>query len=537
MRVAFSGMAQRIRLIGDWAREAMARKGDTRASDELRGDRVLADVGALVRADGEADHVLRFRLNPEEVDRHGTIFSAPGWDLEPYRKNPTFLYCHNRREDKPPIGKALETWVADSALNQRVQFLTADPVLGDHGRFAEMIHELYRREFMRAVSVGFNPLEWTIDEELQAVRIIRAELLESSAVPVGSNRNALKEAERGLIEARAGGVDLAPMYDWTERALDGDASAELPEGVIEFRRSVEVVHAVLRGAGYGAGAVVAVPAAREVAAVADAPADGARAADPVVPAAASIPAAGQRLAGSAADMASEIERCLAACAAAVAACTDLERSQDFTGCAAACESAAAAADACGESCRAMAEADGPEAYLYKWIARMGALCADACRSCAASCRESKTAGARACRVACLDCASACSYCLLEEHGRGVLAGFARSAGARSDARALLDMADGWARKTEAPGAADAAVLGAARDMIAGVLGRLVPAVAPAAPAADVQRGACGCAGHGLGDAVREHAEPGGEDLSDEALERAIVAVMEREFRGMSGRVD
>lgn len=166
-----------------------------------------------VRAEGdETDRRIRMTASTGAVDRHRDTIDPKGWELGDYAKNPVVLFAHNYWS--VPIAKAVETRKSDEALEQVWEFAPKDVL-----PFAEMVLQLYRGRFMNASSVGFLPLKWVFDEERRGYDIIEAELLEVSAVPVPANQEALQNAKDA-------GLDLSPLREWAERALDEYVKAE-----------------------------------------------------------------------------------------------------------------------------------------------------------------------------------------------------------------------------------------------------------------------------------------------------------------------
>ena len=142
------------------------------------------DRGASV--EGEP---MTFVLSTEEVDRHGDVIAASGWQLDSYSRNPVFLWAHDYA--RPVIGKAAEVWKESHSLLARVEFAPT--------AFAQEVASLYRSGFQRGVSVGFKPLRYEERRHektgaLLGLRFLEQELLETSAVPVPSNRSALRRA-------------------------------------------------------------------------------------------------------------------------------------------------------------------------------------------------------------------------------------------------------------------------------------------------------------------------------------------------------
>ena len=121
-------------------------------------------------------------------DRKGDVIDPTGWELQGYRRNPVFLWAHDR--SRPPIGKSQRVWVENDALYADIEFAPTD--------FATEIASLYARGFMRGVSVGFLPLQTDIRRSSNGRRgylYRRQELLEISAVPVPMHDDALALGE------------------------------------------------------------------------------------------------------------------------------------------------------------------------------------------------------------------------------------------------------------------------------------------------------------------------------------------------------
>lgn len=128
-----------------------------------------------------------FVLSTDEVDRHGDVVAAEGWNLEFYRRNPVLLWAHDYR--RPAIGRAVSLWTEPHRLLARMEFAPT--------AFAQEVAALYRAGFQWGVSVGFRPLEFEERRDAATgaflgIRFLRQELLEVSAVTVPANRSALR---------------------------------------------------------------------------------------------------------------------------------------------------------------------------------------------------------------------------------------------------------------------------------------------------------------------------------------------------------
>ena len=149
----------------------------------------ISDSPAVaVKNDAEVavDTPLRIHLSAsvETEDRTGDLIDSSGWILDAYRKNPVFLWAHQR--SIPPIGRSTRTWIENGSLRAIVEFAPT--------AFAREIAKLFASGFMRGVSVGFRPVEMTrrkSSDGRNSFHFKRQELLEISAAPVPMHEDAL----------------------------------------------------------------------------------------------------------------------------------------------------------------------------------------------------------------------------------------------------------------------------------------------------------------------------------------------------------
>lgn len=154
-----------------------------------------------------------FVLSTDEVDRHGDVVAAEGWNLEFYRRNPVLLWAHDYR--RPAIGRAVSLWAEPHRLLARMEFAPT--------AFAQEVAALYRAGFQWGVSVGFRPLEFEERRDAATgaflgIRFLRQELLEVSAVTVPANRSALRRpgAADGMGAAASGRPETAALQEALE---------------------------------------------------------------------------------------------------------------------------------------------------------------------------------------------------------------------------------------------------------------------------------------------------------------------------------
>lgn len=188
----------------------------------LREKQDVAEFGILksivpqqIKAIDVPNRIVEFTISTATVDRQSDTIDVTGWDLANYSQNPVVLFAHDQWN--PPIAQALATWIETNALKSRAQFVEREI-----SPFAYMIFQLYVGRYMRATSVGFRPLEYSFAEDRKwGINFIRQELLEYSCVPVPANADA-------LADAKAHGVELAPMKGWAERWLDESRKSIAP---------------------------------------------------------------------------------------------------------------------------------------------------------------------------------------------------------------------------------------------------------------------------------------------------------------------
>ena len=179
---------------------------------------------------------LLMRAAVGSEDRKGDVIDPSGWELDGYRRNPVFLWAHDR--SRPPIGKSERVWIENGALYAEVEFAPTD--------FANEIARLYERGFMRGVSVGFLPLETEMRQASNGRRgylYRRQELLESSAVPVPMHDDAL--AARGADDGVGGGHPLrtrsARSRPLTLREGEESEFADMRDDLRRLRVAAEVL--------------------------------------------------------------------------------------------------------------------------------------------------------------------------------------------------------------------------------------------------------------------------------------------------------
>jgi len=146
---------------------------------------LLYRCGYMTKAADDSE-TMEFIASEESEDRFGDIIEVDGWQLANFRRNPVFLWAHDSRT--PPVGRVTKVGPSETGrqLLASVKWDMDDP-------FAAMIQSKYANRFMRAVSVGFRPLEFNLMDK-GGIRFTKQDLLELSAVPVPAHPKALRKA-------------------------------------------------------------------------------------------------------------------------------------------------------------------------------------------------------------------------------------------------------------------------------------------------------------------------------------------------------
>lgn len=131
---------------------------------------------------------MEFVLSDATPDRYGDVILAEGWDLANFAKNPIALFNHS---PDFPIGRWERLRVEKGALRGHLRLAPE----GTSARIDE-IRKLVEAKILRAVSVGFRPIEYEPRGGAEYGQTYkRSELVETSLVAVPANPNALSVAK------------------------------------------------------------------------------------------------------------------------------------------------------------------------------------------------------------------------------------------------------------------------------------------------------------------------------------------------------
>ncbi len=145
--------------------------------------------------DVEETRTIPFVFSDETRDSYGTVFSVKGWELDRFNKNGIALFNHNSYSSDPDmsIGHA-RAWVEGKRLLGEITFESAElnPI-------ADKVFRKFLNGTYKGVSIRFWPLEngrfgdgdESPEGKCPTYYIGKRELIEISAAPIPSNKNAL----------------------------------------------------------------------------------------------------------------------------------------------------------------------------------------------------------------------------------------------------------------------------------------------------------------------------------------------------------
>lgn len=174
----------------------------------LPGVRSQVSAAVVRSADAADDAPLKFIMSTARRDRADDVVQVAGWNTSDFEKNPVMLWAHDYSAmSVGRIGKVLRS--SEALLGEDVTFPERDLY-----EFGWLTGQMYRRGFLNAVSVGFQPDEWKYSEEGNGIIFVAQSLLELSAVPVPMNPDALQGA-------KSAGLPMGTYEQWLQQQLDG----------------------------------------------------------------------------------------------------------------------------------------------------------------------------------------------------------------------------------------------------------------------------------------------------------------------------
>ena len=227
--------------------------------------------------DPESRHAT-FVISTSDVDRMNDRVNVDGWDMSGYTgvvlfnhdyyglpmgndRGTTRVVTLEQREGKALLIEEDQGTFAGFDDDSRKRALVSTCFFPDAGihPFGDTVHDMVVGRWLSSSSVGFNPEEWSYDEERGGFNFIRQVLLEWSIVSVPALSQAV------LLEAKSAGVNVQPLIEAVELQLDslhGESGYWVPRQylqdlVLHFRPSRRTIFDQLEPGFKGRDAVVA----------------------------------------------------------------------------------------------------------------------------------------------------------------------------------------------------------------------------------------------------------------------------------------
>lgn len=172
-------------------------------SRAANGERPRSTVNVQFRlAPTEIDveqRVVPFVFSDDSVDAYNDRIDAKGWQFDRSGAGTIALFGHDSSKVENIIGRAHNVRVEGNQLLGDITFATKE-----ENPNAEVVFQLVKGGYLNSVSVGFQPVEWTLAKDKSrpgGIDFRKQKLLEISVVGIPANENA-------VAQARAAGIDV-----------------------------------------------------------------------------------------------------------------------------------------------------------------------------------------------------------------------------------------------------------------------------------------------------------------------------------------
>jgi hypothetical protein len=171
---------------------------------------IRRQIHPVIKVLDAAKGLVEYVASDETVDSYREIIRAGGWRFTNFAKNAPFVDSHDYSSIEKLLGQVVEFKVVGKTLVETVQWAK------DAGnKLADIGWKMTEGGFLKAVSVGFWPVKWTMPgESLHAQQLaelkittgsdvrtiyLEQEQYELSACIVGANPNALARSYKAGI--------------------------------------------------------------------------------------------------------------------------------------------------------------------------------------------------------------------------------------------------------------------------------------------------------------------------------------------------
>ncbi|MCX8156162.1 MAG: hypothetical protein N3J91_06930 [Verrucomicrobiae bacterium] len=211
---------------------------------ELENEMVRRVLHPAVRVLDEREGLVEYIASDETVDSYREVIRADGWRFSRFEKNAPFVDSHRYDTVDALLGRVVDYGVRGRKLIEIVKWAIDVP----ENRLAQIGWAMTRAGYLRAVSVGFQPVEWVsrwnpsqagqfaavaaeLGLEAQEVEVIylAQEQIELSAVVIGANPNAVARSYKAGALSDEDIEFLSRKHNVMGHSADGPARALLAE--------------------------------------------------------------------------------------------------------------------------------------------------------------------------------------------------------------------------------------------------------------------------------------------------------------------
>lgn len=205
---------------------------------------VQRDLSIQIRGFDEKKRTADFVASTDAIDAYDEIVEQD-WILDRFKSNPIILYAHDRWD--LPIGKGTRCEVVTDLKGTRLE-CTIEFATAEMNPKAEQIFQLVKGDFLRAVSVGFRPMNVRYEKRNdKEVYVLSQNVLhEISVVTIPANPEALAKSDP-LAQMKARAKALAGKEPPTDavRAPSATPATEQVRGTENDHMTIEELKAAL----------------------------------------------------------------------------------------------------------------------------------------------------------------------------------------------------------------------------------------------------------------------------------------------------
>lgn len=188
----------------------------------------------------DEDRTQTFVISTANPDRSKDVVVPTGVKLDHYLNNPIVAAFH--KYDRPSIGRTIQVGITDNEVVAKMEFTHK----GDNPE-ADVLYELYKKGFQRAVSIGFSSENYK-EREGGGTQFNEWELYEYSAVLIPDNPEALAKMKTKGLDTDAILKEQEENAEKPNLEVGEDVKPEVEEQPVKIDDTPERVEEVIEDA-------------------------------------------------------------------------------------------------------------------------------------------------------------------------------------------------------------------------------------------------------------------------------------------------